>query len=301
MKSIKFLCFLLVAGICLSAAAAPKKTSKKKKKKNAQPVEVVDTICVDSFSYIFGKANTNGLKMYLSQRMGIDTTYIADFLKGFESKELTEADKREKARLAGTEIRNQVETQVYPQASKQVNDSTDILNKALFLNGFRDGLSGQNETVSMDSVQARVQKQMEYYHKVNMERKYGANRLAGEEFLKLNAKNDSVKTTESGLQYKILTQGTGEVPVATSKVKVNYEGKLIDGTVFDSSYARKKPTSFNCNQVIKGWTEALTMMPVGSKWEIYIPQQLGYADREQGKIPPFSTLIFTVELLEIEK
>ena len=124
-----------------------------------------------------------------------------------------------------------------------MNDSTDILNKVLFLNGFRDGISGQNMTISMDSTQKIVQKQMEYYHKVNMERKYGANRLAGEEFLKLNAKKDSVKTTESGLQYKILTQGTGEVPVATSRVKVNYEGKLIDGTVFDSSYARKKPAN----------------------------------------------------------
>ena len=98
-----------------------------------------------------------------------------------------------------------------------------------------------------------------------------------------------------------MTQGNGEIPTATSKVKVNYEGRLIDGTVFDSSYERKKPTSFACNQVIKGWTEALTHMPVGSKWEIYIPQELGYGAREAGKIPPFSTLIFTVELLEIEK
>lgn len=290
-----------MAALCLSAGAATKKTSKKKNKKNAEPVEVVDTICVDSFSYVFGKANSNGLKKFLAQQMGIDTLYIADFLKGFDSATLTETDKREKARIAGTEIRNQVENQVYPQASKQVNDSTDILNKTLFLNGFRDGISGQNETISMDSTQVLVQKQMDYYHKVKMEKKYGANRLAGEEFLKLNAKNDSVKTTDSGLQYKILTQGTGEVPIATSKVKVNYEGKLIDGTVFDSSYGRKKPATFSCNQVIKGWTEALTMMPVGSKWEIYIPQQLGYADREQGKIPPFSTLIFIVELLEIEK
>ena len=88
---------------------------------------------------------------------------------------------------------------------------------------------------------------------------------------------------------------------ATSKVKVNYEGRLVDGTVFDSSYERKQPATFGCNQVIKGWTEALTQMPVGSKWEIYIPQELGYGSREAGKIPPFSALIFTVELLEIEK
>lgn len=300
MRGLKVIIFTLLAGICLSANAAGKKMSKKKAKKEA-PVEVVDTVCIDTFSYAFGKANTQGLKQYLVQRMGIDTTYMDDFIKGFQQMELTEADKREKARLSGIEIRSQVESQVYPTASKQVNDSTDILNKALFVEGFSDGICEKNMNVSMDSLHRLVSKQLAYYHKVNMERKYGENRKAGEEFLKLNAKKDSVKTTASGLQYKILTAGTGEVPTATQKVKVNYEGRLVDGTVFDSSYQRNKPISFACNQVIKGWTEALTMMPVGSKWEIYVPQELGYGDREQKKIPPFSTLIFTVELLEIEK
>ncbi len=300
MRVLKVIIFTLLAGICLSANAAGKKMSKKKAKKKA-PVEVVDTVCIDTFSYAFGKANTQGLKQYLVQRMGIDTTYMDDFIKGFQQMELTEADKREKARLSGIEIRSQVESQVYPTASKQVNDSTDILNKALFVEGFSDGICEKNMNVSMDSLHQLVSKQLAYYHKVNMERKYGENRKAGEEFLKLNAKKDSVKTTDSGLQYKILTAGTGEVPTATQKVKVNYEGRLVDGTVFDSSYQRNKPVSFACNQVIKGWTEALTMMPVGSKWEIYVPQELGYGDREQKKIPPFSTLIFTVELLEIEK
>ena len=300
MRGLKVIIFTLLAGICLSANAAGKKMSKKKAKKEA-PVEVVDTVCIDTFSYAFGKANTQGLKQYLVQRMGIDTTYMDDFIKGFQQMELTEADKREKARLSGIEIRSQVENQVYPTASKQVNDSTDILNKALFVEGFSDGICEKNMNVSMDSLHRLVSKQLAYYHKVNMERKYGENHKAGEEFLKLNAKKDSVKTTASGLQYKILTAGTGEVPTATQKVKVNYEGRLVDGTVFDSSYQRNKPISFACNQVIKGWTEALTMMPVGSKWEIYVPQELGYGDREQKKIPPFSTLIFTVELLEIEK
>jgi FKBP-type peptidyl-prolyl cis-trans isomerase FklB len=132
-----------------------------------------------------------------------------------------------------------------------------------------------------------------------MEAKYGPNRAEGEKFLKENAGKDSVKVTPSGLQYKVLTVGTGAIPTATQKVKVNYEGRLIDGTVFDSSYKRKQPATFACNQVIKGWTEALTMMPVGSKWELFIPQELAYGDREAGKIPPFSMLIFTVELLEI--
>ncbi len=295
----KLILFALCACISLGAGAA-KKTSKKNKKSKA-PVEVVDTVCVDTFSYYFGRANSNGLKGYLAQRMGIDTAYVADFLKGFEQMTLSEADKKEKARLAGIEIRQQVEEQVYPGASKQVNDSTEILNKALFVKGFREGFSGENTTISMDSTQRLVKQQVEYYHKVNMERKYGANRIAGEEFLKANAKKDSVKVTPSGLQYKILTQGTGEIPTKEAKVKVNYEGHLIDGTEFDSSYKRNKPVTFPVAGVISGWTEALCMMPVGSKWMLYVPQELAYKDREQAKIPPFSCLIFTVELLEIEK
>ena len=294
----KFILFALCASLSLGASAA-KKTAKKKKSK--EPVEVVDTVCVDTFSYYFGRANSNGLKMYLAQRMGIDTTYVADFLKGFEQTTLSEADKREKARLAGIEIRQQVEEQVYPGASKQVNDSTDILNKTLFMKGFLDGFSGTNTNIQMDSIQTLVKKQMEYYHKVNMEKKFGANRIEGEEFLKANAKKDSIKTTPSGLQYKVLTQGTGEVPTKESKVKVNYEGHLINGTEFDSSYKRGKPVTFPVSGVIPGWTEALCMMPVGSKWMLYVPQELAYKDREQAKIPPFSCLIFTVELLEIEK
>ena len=289
------LCGLLVL---VTSAASKKKTNKKVAK---APVEVVDTVSVDTFSYLFGKANTNGLTNYLTQRMGVDAAYLEDFVKGFQQTALTEADKKEKARLAGIEIRSQVENQVIAQANKQINDSVDILNKALFVKGFQDGITQSNMTISMDSIQQVVRKQMDYYHKVKMEKKYGANRIAGEEFLKKNAKADSVKTTASGLQYKILTKGTGEIPQATDKVKVHYEGHLIDGTEFDSSYKRDKPTTFPANEVIKGWTEALTMMPVGSKWMLYIPQELAYGDREQNKIPTFSTLIFTVELLEIVK
>ncbi|MCR5535041.1 MAG: FKBP-type peptidyl-prolyl cis-trans isomerase [Bacteroidaceae bacterium] len=288
------LCALLALG---TSAASKKKTSKKAK----APVEVVDTVSIDTFSYLLGKVNTNGLTSYLSQRMGVDMTYIEDFVKGFQQTEFTEADKKEKARLAGIEIRSQVENQVIAQSNKQINDSVDVLNKALFVQGFQDGITQSNMTISMDSVQTVVKKQMDYYHKVKMEAKYGANRIAGEEFLKKNAKADSIQTTASGLQYKIITKGTGEIPQATDRVKVNYEGHLIDGTEFDNSYKRNQPATFAANQIIKGWTEALTMMPVGSKWMLYIPQQLAYGDKEAGKIPPFSTLIFTVELLEIVK
>ena len=133
---------------------------------------------------------------------------------------------------------------------------------------------------------------------------YGQTKLEGEE----NKKKEGVITTESGLQYKVITKGTGEIPADTCFVKVNYKGTLIDGTEFDSSYKRKdkngksQPATFRADRVIKGWTEALTMMPVGSKWELYIPYDLAYGSRASGPhIKPFSTLIFEVELVGIDK
>ena len=130
-----------------------------------------------------------------------------------------------------------------------------------------------------------------------------ANKEAGEKFLAENAKRTGVSTTPSGLQYEIITEGAGEKPAATDKVKVHYRGTLIDGTEFDSSYARNEPIVFGLSQVISGWTEALQLMPVGSKWRIYLPYNLAYGEQGHtgGSIGPFSTLIFDVELLGIEK
>lgn len=296
----KKLCILFAALCCLSAGAASKK---KVAKKAVAVAEKADTISAADFSYLMGKANTLGLKQYLTERMGMDTAYIADFLQGFDNGQLTENDKRQKARMAGIEIRTQLQEQIIPQITKQVDDSLQIIAPEEFIAGFRAGLSGENDRipVSMDSAQQAVRKQMDYYHGAAMERKYGANRKTGEDFLKQNGRQKDVVTTASGLQYKVIQKGEGEIPTATQRVRVNYEGRLIDGTVFDSSYKRNEPATFGCNQVIKGWTEALTMMPVGSKWELYIPQELAYGDRDMSTIPPFSTLIFTVELLGIEK
>ncbi len=297
MKATLRMAVLVLAALVSLNASAARKRSKKKQKPQA---EKVDTVSIDTFSYAMGIAQTNGLINYLQQRMGVDPKYMSDFLQGFDQSQLTEADMRMKARLAGMEIRQQVEGQMIKQVNRQIDDSLDLVNTQLLVMGFRQALAGE-ATYSTDSAQAITQRQLDFYHKQRMEKKYGKNRTDGEAFLKENAKRDSVKTTASGLQYKVITVGTGDVPTATDRVKVNYEGRLTDGTVFDSSYKRNQPATFACNQVIKGWTEALTMMPVGSKWEIYIPQELGYADREAGKIPPFSTLIFTVELLEIVK
>ena len=156
--------------------------------------------------------------------------------------------------------------------------------------------------MTKEGAQTFMQTQMDAVKAKAMEKKYADNKAAGEKFLTENKTKEGVVTTPSGLQYKIITKGTGEIPADSSKVKVNYKGTLIDGTEFDSSYKRKEPATFRANQVIKGWTEALTMMPVGSKWELYIPQELAYGARETGgPIKPFSTLIFEVELVGIEK
>jgi FKBP-type peptidyl-prolyl cis-trans isomerase FkpA/FKBP-type peptidyl-prolyl cis-trans isomerase FklB len=127
------------------------------------------------------------------------------------------------------------------------------------------------------------------------------NKTAGEKFLTENKTKEGVQTTASGLQYKIITTGTGVKPKATDTVKVHYAGKLLDGTEFDSSISRGEPVEFPVNGVIPGWVEALQLMPQGSKWEVYIPSDLAYGDAGQGpSIPPASTLIFTIELLEVK-
>jgi FKBP-type peptidyl-prolyl cis-trans isomerase FklB len=141
-----------------------------------------------------------------------------------------------------------------------------------------------------------------YVDSVISSKKYGETKAEGEKFLQENALREEVKVTESGLQYEVLVQGKGPKPTAEQTVKVHYEGTLIDGTVFDSSYTRGEPIVFGVTQVIAGWTEALQLMPVGSEYELYIPYNLAYGERGAGaSIPPYSTLIFKVELLGIEK
>lgn len=180
--------------------------------------------------------------------------------------------------------------------------------------GIRDGKDSANFLIDQKEVkkiiqvyfqkkkQAEMKKRQEEALK-KAEEKYADVKKAGEDFLKENAKKKGVKVTKSGLQYKVIKQGKGEKPTATSKVKVHYKGTLIDGKEFDSSYKRKKPAEFMANRVIKGWTEGLQLMPVGSKYEFYIPQELAYGafPRSGGDIKPFATLIFEVELLDIVK
>ena len=256
----------------------------------------------DSLAHLFGIMQSNGLKPYLVGQMNVDTTYMDDFCRGvMERIAIDPANKQLAAFNAGEQIGGQI-VNMTQNVSKDyyATEPDKSFDAKIVAHGIIQGLYGQGEMTAQEAAPLFQQK-MTARQEANKEAMYGQNRIAGEKFLEENKQKEGVVTLPSGLQYKIITEGTGEKPKATDKVKVNYEGTLIDGTVFDSSIKRGQPATFQVNQVIKGWTEALKMMPVGSKWELYIPYQLAYGDRETGKdIKPYSALIFSVELLGIE-
>lgn len=165
--------------------------------------------------------------------------------------------------------------------------------------GITDVLTDQQPSISINEVHSALQSMHEKSLK-EKESQYKIIEEEGKNFLANNMKNENVNITESGLQYTVLTSGTGNIPKSTDTVKVHYTGSLINGKVFDSSVERGEPAQFPVNAVIKGWVEALQLMPCGSKWRLYIPHQLAYGAQGAGQdIPPFSTLIFDVELIEI--
>ena len=260
---------------------------------------------VDTMSYAMGMSQTQGLKDFLVGRMQIDTTYMDEFIKGLNDGANAGDDKKTAAYYAGIQIGQQISNQMIKGINSEVygQDSTKSISLKNFMAGFIAGTTGKNNDVKMTSEQAQqlAQTKMMAIKSKNMEKEYGPNKVAGEKWLAANKNKAGVKTLPSGVQYKVIKEGKGAMPQDTSTVVVNYEGKTIDGKVFDSSYKRGEPITLKANQVIKGWTEALTMMPVGSKWEVCIPQNLGYGGRQAGQIKPFSTLVFTVELVDIEK
>jgi FKBP-type peptidyl-prolyl cis-trans isomerase FklB len=186
------------------------------------------------------------------------------------------------------------------QVGQQLRESglQGLLPEALVA-GLRDALEGNAPAVPVDVVHRALREIHERADAVRQERQKEM-AAQGQAFLAENQKKDGVNTTESGLQFRVLTQGDGPIPSRQDRVRVHYTGKLIDGTVFDSSVTRGEPAEFPVTGVIAGWIEALTLMPVGSKWELAIPYNLAYGERGAGAaIPPFSTLVFDVELLEI--
>lgn len=172
--------------------------------------------------------------------------------------------------------------------------------KGLDINVFSQAIDDVLKGNSLEMSYDEAKQTMNSFFTRMQEEKLILNKKAGEEFLRINKERPGVKTTNSGIQYEVLKEGNGAKPKAAEQVKVHYEGKLIDGQIFDSSIKRGEPATFGLNQVIPGWTEALQLMPVGSKYRIYIPSELGYGEKGAGEmIEPNSTLVFDVELLDI--
>ena len=255
---------------------------------------------VDSMAYAIGMAQTQGLKEYLVGRLEVDTTYMDEFIKGLNEGVNAGDNKKKNAYYAGVQIGQQIANGMIPNINREVygNDSTKTIPMKNFMAGFISATLGKQGLMTMEQAQTVAQTKMQEIKARELEKTYGENKAEGEKFLAENAKKEGIKTLPSGVQYKVIKEGNGAMPADTSLVKVHYEGRTLDGNVFDSSYKRNEPTTLRCNQVIKGWTDALVNMPEGSVWEVYIPQEQAYAERETRDIKPFSMLIFKIELIE---
>ncbi len=258
---------------------------------------------IDTLSYAVGMSQSDGLKEYLVERVGVDTAYIDEFIKGLNEGATAGDDKKKAAYYAGIQVGQQIGGQMVQGLNYELfgADSTQTISLKNLLAGFVSGVTGKKQLMDLETARKTLEAKMHTIKAANMEKQYGDYKKKNEAFLANNKKQPGVVTLPSGVQYKVLKAGTGTVPADTSTVMVHYEGKTIDGQVFDSSYKRGEPVTMRCNQVIKGWTDALVHMPEGSKWEVYIPQELAYGERAQGQsIKPFSTLIFTIELVKIK-
>ncbi len=187
---------------------------------------------------------------------------------------------------------------------KNIDSDSLNFNPESLMRGFRDALDGLDSLTFSKEAKQKImmgfQKEIQEKQQKKMMAAAGPNKEAGAKFLAENKGKEGVIQTQSGLQYKVIKEGKGKTPTATDQVTVNYEGKLLDGKIFDSSYESKKPVTFGVTGVIKGWTEALQLMKEGGTYELYIPSDLAYGDQGNQGIPGGSTLIFKVELIKIE-
>lgn len=298
MKKVVIIALALVASASFSPADAGKK--KPVPTPVEEPMQLIGSS--DSVSYAAGMRLTEGLIPFLLQQK-VDTALMDDFLRGFREVVKTGDNPRQRAYLVGMDIARQLNERMVPGMTKEFQDSPDSIIAEKLYKGFEAALKGDTSVFTIDAATKYFTEKQQADKAAKEEKLYGPIRDAGTQFLVENAKKEGVIKLPSGLQYKVLVQGNGEVPLADDKVLVNYEGRLIDGTVFDASSKHgDEPAEFTPAQVIKGWSEALTMMPVGSKWQLYIPYYLAYGERGAGSdIKPYSTLIFDVELVEIKQ
>ena len=289
MKKLSFLLVIAVAAVIASCGNGTPKANLKSD--------------IDTMSYALGMVNTEGLDQYL-QHMGVDSAYMDEFVKGLNEAANAGDDKRKAAYLIGLQIGQQISQQIVKGINYQIfgEDSTQTISLNNFMAGFVSATLKKGSVMTMEEAQVQAREKQQSIKEAQMQKLYGPWKEENDAFMAKIAKKEGISKLDNGVYYEVIEEGKGEIPADTSRVKVNYEGRLINDTIFDSSLQRNEPMTFRCNQVIPGWTEALTHMPVGSKWKVYIPQDQAYGSREAGgKIKPFSTLVFDIELLSIEK
>lgn len=256
----------------------------------------------DSVAYALGLSQSQQFQQALVQ-MGVDSAYVDEFLKGMEVGAQGAGDKKKdaynKGLMAGVQMSMYLKQNVNPQLFGQ--DSTKSISVDKFMEGFNAGAKNKKGGMTIEQAQTLLQKDIPLIQARNAEKTYGANKKASDDFMARTAKQADVKKLDKGVYYKVLKEGTGKTPTAQDVVKINYEGKTVDGKVFDTNWG-KEPTPMPVGQVIPGFTEALTHMPVGSTWEVYIPYTAAYnAQPMADKIKPFSALIFKITLVDIEQ
>ena len=256
---------------------------------------------IDSASYASGVQQAERFNQAnVLEQMEVDSAYLNDFVKGLNDAVSASDSKKKLAYFMGANVGVQIVKGILPQmnASYFADDSTKTMSTADFVAAFIETIKGGKLAIpseQADSVLAAFSSNL-------TKKQYAENKKAGEEFMAETAKKDSIQKTESGLLYKVLTEGKGALLEDGQKVKITYEGRLIDGTVFDSTEKHGgEPITFAPTEVIPGFGEALKMMPVGSEWEIYIPQDLAYGERGSMGIKPYSALIFKIKMLDIVK
>lgn len=292
MKKLKAAALVAIVALGATMVACDNNTSSNTKLRND----------VDSLSYALGVVNTQGLKQYLAQ-MEVDTAYMDAFMRGLNDGANAGDDKKKNAYYMGVQIGQQISMRMIKGMNQDLfgEDSTQTLSMKQFLAGFSSAVSGKKGHMTMEQAMQCYQTLSQSIKKKSMEKVYGPYKKQNEDWLAQNAKKPGVKTLPSGVQYKVLQEGTGAIPADTSEVTVSYEGRLIDGTVFDSTEKHGgEPAHMRVNQVIPGWTEALVHMPAGSTWELYIPSSQAYGERQAGEIKPFSTLVFKVTLVSVK-
>ena len=257
---------------------------------------------LDSLSYAIGLSRTEGLGQFLRQNM-IDTIYMDDFMKGFLNG-VREHEPGDVAYNLGRQIGQLVSTRWVTDSNAEIfgeYDSTQTVSLDLMVRGFIDGATAAQGSMAVPQAKVYTTQHTTAIREALILEKYADVKKANEEWLEAKKQEEGVVVDSTGLCYKVITMGKGAVASRKDKVEVNYRGTLIDGTEFDSSHKgdSDKPATFRVSQVVKGWQTALQKMPVGSKWELYIPQELAYGSREQANIPPFSTLIFEVEVVNV--